>query len=269
MLKPGRILLGKSADWAVPLKRYPIAGAALAQMIAFLVFMLARLTFSDLFYHEGAGAMLVVGEGALAAALSWLLGLPVWWIWINLAFPLLCSLTLQATSIPSWYFLFGFILIFLFYSNSLRDRVPLYLTNRTTISALKTLAEERKASTFLDLGAGFGDVVRGLHNKNCQATGVETAPLVWCVAASLSLLTGRGRILLKDMWTYNLREADIVYAFLSPEPMRSLYEKAGREMRPGSILVSNSFPVPEVNPDQIIDLDDKRSTRLFVYALNS
>jgi hypothetical protein len=37
---------------------------------------------------------------------------------------------------------------------------------------------------------------------------------------------------------------DVVYAFLSPAPMKQLWAKAQAEMTPGSLFVSNSFPVP-------------------------
>ena len=37
------------------------------------------------------------------------------------------------------------------------------------------------------------------------------------------------------------------------------------EMPPGSLFVSNSFPVPEVEPNEIVEVDDGRSTRLYCY----
>jgi hypothetical protein len=33
-----------------------------------------------------------------------------------------------------------------------------------------------------------------------------------------------------------------VYAFLSPVPMAEVWRKASTELRPGALLVSNSFP---------------------------
>jgi hypothetical protein len=60
---------------------------------------------------------------------------------------------------------------------------------------------------------------------------------------------------------------DIVYAFLSPRVMPRLWQKAQAEMRPGTLLVSSSFPVPDAIPEQVIDVPDRRGTRLFCYRL--
>jgi hypothetical protein len=38
-------------------------------------------------------------------------------------------------------------------------------------------------------------------------------------------------------------------------------------MRPGALLVSNSFPIPEATPQQVIEVPDRRRTQLYCYAL--
>ena len=55
------------------------------------------------------------------------------------------------------------------------------------------------------------------------------------------------------MWSIDLSGHDIVYAYLSPAPMPLLWEKARREMRAGSLLVSFRFVVPGVAPSRMID----------------
>ena len=65
-----------------------------------------------------------------------------------------------------------------------------------------------------------------------------------------------------DFWKTDLSEFDVVYAFLSPVPMPALWEKARLEMRKGSLLVSNSFIVPNVKPKRVVEVGDRRKTRL-------
>ena len=60
---------------------------------------------------------------------------------------------------------------------------------------------------------------------------------------------------------------DVVYAFLSPAPMPALGEKARREMPPGSLFISNSFAVPDVEASDIVEIDDARQTRLYCYRM--
>ena len=91
--------------------------------------------------------------------------------------------------------------------------------------------------------------------------------MVWLVSAVLSKIQARGQILRQDIWAADISGEDIVYAFLSPEPMPALYEKAKREMKSGSLLVSNSFAVPDVSPDEIWELSDGRKTRLYLYEM--
>jgi hypothetical protein len=91
--------------------------------------------------------------------------------------------------------------------------------------------------------------------------------MVWLVSTLLSKLTRRGKILRQDIWSTDLGREDLVYAFLSTEPMAALYQKAKAEMKPGSLLVSNSFPAPDVEPDEVWELPDRRRTKLFLYEM--
>jgi len=59
----------------------------------------------------------------------------------------------------------------------------------------------------------------------------------------------------------------VVYAFLSTEPMSRLWQKVAQEMRPGSVFVSNSFQVPDVEPTSVVVVNDSRQTHLYFYAI--
>ena len=59
-----------------------------------------------------------------------------------------------------------------------------------------------------------------------------------------------------DFWSTDLARYDVVYAYLSPAAMPRLWEKARREMRPGSLFVSNGFAVPGVAATRMIPLGD-------------
>jgi hypothetical protein len=49
--------------------------------------------------------------------------------------------------------------------------------------------------------------------------------------------------------------------------MSAVWQKASREMPAGSMLVSNSFAIPGQEPERIIEVDDRRGTRLLVYRI--
>jgi len=250
------------------IRSYPIIGAVIAQFVAGVIVIAISMGLAD-WLEPGSlfwGGLAV--QSVVAALVTKFLGLPVWWVWISLCFPSALILALNAGDLPAWPFGAGFVVLYLVFSNTARERVPLYLTNRPTTDALLSLMRQRGAIRFTDLGSGLGGVVRALDGEGRRAAGVESAPMVWLVSAVLSKLQGRGQILRQDIWSTDISDEDIVYVFLSPEPMPQLYEKAQREMKPGSLLVSNSFAVPDVEASEIWELADRRKTRLYLYDMN-
>jgi hypothetical protein len=249
------------------IRSYPIIGAIVAQILAGVLVFAALLGLASILDASGLFWTAVVLQSLIAAVVTKLLGLPVWWVWIAVCFPAAMALALNVGGLPAWPFGVGFVVLYLFFSNTARDRVPLYLTNRATTEALLSLMRQRGAKRFIDLGSGLGGVVRALDGEGRHAQGVETAPMVWLLSSILSKLQRRGRIVRQDIWTADIAGEDVVYAFLSPEPMPALFEKAKREMKPGSLLVSNSFAVPGVEPAEIWELSDGRKTRLYLYEM--
>lgn len=205
-------------------------------------------------------------QGILAAAISRLQHTPPWWLAIHaIFFPgIVLASTLQLS--PGWS-LAAFILLALVYWNTFSTQVPLYLSNHTTASALSNLIQQQKARTLLDLGSGTGILLKrlALQLPDCQYTGIESAPLPWLLGVVRTYKLHNCKISRGNFWRHSLTDYDVVYAFLSPVPMPQLWQKARNEMRENALLVSNTFPVPDVPPDLVIDVDDPRKTRLYLY----
>ena len=49
--------------------------------------------------------------------------------------------------------------------------------------------------------------------------------------------------------------------------MRRLWAKAQQEMRPGSLLISHSFPVPDKHPSFVLKINDAQDALLFCYEI--
>jgi hypothetical protein len=94
---------------------------------------------------------------------------------------------------------------------------------------------------------------------------VETAPLTFVLAWLRSLPRRNCRIRYRSLWTTSLAPFDVIYCFLSPLPMPALWQKAQTELKPGALLVSNTFAIPGVAPDRTIALGDWRGTCLLVW----
>ena len=234
----------------------------------------AALVFAWVFGAAGLGAVswggLVVIIGGCAGGLAWLTGRPWWWRWIHGMFMPLAWLV-SGMNIESHWFLIAFILLVLVYWGAITGRVPLYLSNGRTASRVAVLARERRARAVLDIGAGVGSIVVPVARAAAEwrVTGVENAPLTWLAGLLVSRWRGMGRVDWRfgSFWDIGLGGFDLVYAFLSPEPMEALWLKVQAEMDPGSLFVSNSFVVPGVVPSEVIEVDDRRGTRLYCYVI--
>lgn len=204
--------------------------------------------------------------GGVALVLATLTRQPVWWKAIHAAFMPLVWATTQWTIDPTW-FLLAFILLLLIYRGAVTEQVPLYLTNTPTTQALAEFLATRPDARFLDLGAGLGSTVIPLARQFPQShfAGIENAPLTW----ALGWLRTRFRSNLTwcwgNLWAADLKDFDVVYAFLSPAPMAALWDKVQAEMPPGSVFVSNSFPVPEMNASRIIEVPCHPPRILYCY----
>jgi SAM-dependent methyltransferase len=240
----------------------PLRIAVLAQALgALATFALARLAFPDLLLPLFAAG----SQGLFAALTSYLLKAPAWWLPIHLAFMPLVVLASRLELDPAWY-LGGFLLLLAIFWRTDRSRVPLYLSNAATAAAVAT-ALPPGPGKFVDLGCGDGALLRRLARlrPDCQFLGIEHAPLPWLWARLAAIGLANCQIRHGDFWRQTLGPFDLVYAFLSPAPMPRLWAKARAEMKPSALLVSNSFPVPGVRPENTLEVADRRATQLFCY----
>lgn len=245
---------------ATPKRQFALQGAA--------VILVLSLAWPYYGWQVGAIPWLQtsLAIGAVALVFATLSRQPWWWRIMHASFMPLVWLTRGLNIEPGW-FLLAFIVLLLVYRGALSGQVPLYLSNKQTVAALAELLAERGPGRFLDLGAGLGSITVPLADRypDSHFTGYENAPLTWLAGRLLSV--GRPNIDWRrdDLWQARLGDYDVVYAFLSPVPMARLWAKIEAEMAPGSLFVSNSFPVPGVTPDQVIEVDCTPARPLYCY----
>ncbi|MGZ3790590.1 MAG: hypothetical protein ACXVLQ_18930 [Bacteriovorax sp.] len=145
--------------------------------------------------------------------------------------------------------------------------MPLYLSNNITHANLLKIVRQRRAKKVLDLGSGLGGVVRALSEVEVESVGVGSAPLLFLSSWLMSKMSKRGTILRQNIWQTNLEGYDMVYAFLSPAIMGKLYQKVQKEMKPGSVFISNGFPVQGIEASRVMILEDERKTKLYFYEI--
>ena len=98
-----------------------------------------------------------------------------------------------------------------------------------------------------DLGCGDGRIlIAASRMKGVKGTGYEINPVLFAAARIKIMFAGlSGRVSVKrsDFFEEDLRNADVVFLYLFPEVLERLEPKLKRELRPGTKIVSNKFPL--------------------------
>jgi len=257
----------------------------LSQRLPALVALLAHLPgFAIVALMLASGVAISLGYSILvisltAALLAGYWRLPIWWRYINLLFlPLVAAtfyLQMYYESIDANWFLLAFIVLALTSIGAVRTRVPLYLSGPQVAQELATRLPVQ--GRLIDLGCGLGGPLAGIRQQrpDVHLVGIESAPLNWLFAKlRLGVRGGKTDIRFGNLWDVDLSDFDIVYAYLSPAPMPRLWEKVCREMKPGSLFISNTFlistPDGNINADEIVEIakpGDFTQARLLIWRL--
>lgn len=225
-----------------------------------LVYLLASLHFPVDYLT------VAVLHGLVAAAITWLARLAVWWCAIEFVFPLavLAALSLR---LPPWLFLAVFLVLLGLYWSTFRTQVPYYPSNPAVWDAVRQQLPPPRADAdgggrrlrVIDIGSGLGGLVLYLARvrPDIECVGIELAPLPWLYSRLRAAFGhSRARFVLGDYERLDFAQFDLVFAYLSPAAMGALWRKAQAEMCPGAILISYEFAIDARAPDQTIHATD-------------
>lgn len=125
---------------------------------------------------------------------------------------------------------------------------PFVPSTKRAVDAMVKLAKIRPGQTVIDVGSGDGRVLFAAAKKGANAIGIEINPyLVRFTQIKAFLGAYRGRITVRwqNLWTADLRKADVVFVYLIPWKMDILAKKLKKELKPGALVISNSFMFPD------------------------
>lgn len=206
-------------------------------------------------------------QGMLALVMAWRLRMQHWWLPIHFGFVPLATFA-HGWQLPPPLFMTAFLLLLLVHGATFRTRVPTHLSRRDAIAAAASLMPATARFRCLDLGCGTGSALAAWTQArpNGRHAGVEGAVLPFLASWWRGQRHGFD-VRFGDLWDADLSSCDVVYAFLSPACMDRLWAKARAEMRPGTLLISNEFPVPGMAPEICIPLRGRRRASLYAWRI--
>ncbi|OHX10772.1 class I SAM-dependent methyltransferase [Chromobacterium sphagni] len=214
--------------------------------------------------HLPAWSML---QGLLAALLAIALRQPGWQ---RLAHGLFVPavVVMQQAGIPATWYLLALLLTVALGRNALVERVPLYRSARRVADLLAgRLAAD---ATLLEAGCGDGRLALQLaaQRPDIQLSALENAVGSWLLAWLRWWRAGRPErlaVACRSFWKEDWGNYDAIYVFLSPEPMPRVWRKFLAEGQPDSLLISNTFEVPDIQPDERIPLGGPLQKELLIW----
>lgn len=224
---------------------------ALVIQCATLAFLVLLLGVIDV---HASSLTFVLLQGALAALITYWRRMATWWVPIQFLFPLASSAT-HALALPPSLFLAGFMLLLGLFWSTFRTQVPLYLSGKAAWQCVDNLLPREQPLRFLDIGSGLGGLVLHLGRLRPESSfsGIEIAPLPWLASWLRARIARNGSQFMRgDYDRLDFAEYDVIFAYLSPAAMPAVWQKAVTQMRPGTLLLSYEFGVPDAAPDVVL-----------------
>lgn len=125
--------------------------------------------------------------------------------------------------------------------------VPFVSTPYPVIRAMIRMARLKGGERVYDLGAGDGRLLQEVVKAypGIKAIGCEVIPTVWFLGIARRFIRRTPYVLkLKDALKEDLTSADCIFLYLFPSVMEKLAAKFDRELRPGAVVISNTFRIP-------------------------
>ena len=165
---------------------------------------------------------------------------------------------------------FGFIMVH-FYRVFIKGYAPYIRSSGRMVSEIISKIDFKENSVVYELGCGDGRFLRALaKNKNIKAVGIENFILPYALAVFFDLFSkNKIRLIYRDFFKTDLSRADYVFCYLMPRSMDILEEKLGRELKPGAVIISNTFRFKSWPLEKEIFLDEAKKAglnkKLFIY----
>lgn len=161
-----------------------------------------------------------------------------------------------------------------------KAEAPYVPTPTAIVDRMLTLAGVGPGDYVIDLGSGDGRLVTTAVTRYRARGGLgfEIDPALVRLAndnAAKAGVADRVRFVEEDLFAADVSEATVVTLYLVPGMLGRVEDKLGRELKPGTRVVSHDYPLPSWRPVDVVtfDADEKvpisgtRYSQLLLYRV--
>lgn len=142
-------------------------------------------------------------------------------------------------------------------------------TNRKAKKALLALIPPLKEGIIFELGSGFGTLAiplaRQFPDKLCIAYEISPFPYFYSLILSKILKINNLKIYRRDYLKCSLEEASLCVCYLCPRAMDLLQKKFEKELSSQTVVISNTFSLPQWRAEKVVSVSDLYHSKIFLY----
>ncbi|OGE26850.1 hypothetical protein A3C26_03025 [Candidatus Daviesbacteria bacterium RIFCSPHIGHO2_02_FULL_39_12] len=163
---------------------------------------------------------------------------------------------MESTLIISGGVLLGCLIALSWFAGSDAPYIP---TNIKLIRQVLKLAGVKKGKKFYELGSGDGRVVLEAAKLGAESTGIEQSYLRVLFSRHKARRLKKAHFFHGNIFDKNgdIGDADIVYIYLLAKGVKRLEEKLQKELKKGSIVITQTFHFPNWKPFTKLDFSKK------------
>jgi SAM-dependent methyltransferase len=159
-----------------------------------------------------------------------------------------------------------FIYLNIFYTVFLK--VPMLSTDSDVVRKVADNIELAKGKKFYDLGSGNGRFISQLAKSrdDLEYIGIEYNVGAYFRARIRNIFSPKKIFYRKgDFFKMDIKDADVVYTYLFPGIMARLENKFSQELKKGTLVIANTFPLKSRQPKKILPAERGTLGTLYIY----
>lgn len=147
------------------------------------------------------------------------------------------------------------------YNIFFKGYAPFISTGTEAIEEMLDEVEIKDGATIYELGCGRTRFLKVAEKKHLgsEYIGIENLFSIYLInKIKLKFHLSTIKLLRKDFFQIDLKNADLIYCYLNNETMKRLGDKFRQECKEGTQIISQRFPIPQFDLEKVKVIKNKK-----------